>query len=56
MPAYANDIPTHSCQKGCGRTATVAVHNTWNELMGYYCRRHGNELVKTLNASKSEAS
>lgn len=49
MPAYATDL-THYCTwTGCGKKATMAVHNTANSPMGVYCTLHAVWKVSDLN-------
>jgi len=36
----------------CGKQAVVEVFNLRNSSHGTYCRRHGEELVKKLDATE----
>jgi hypothetical protein len=50
MPAYTRDIHVPFCQRlGCERKATVEVFNWRNASFGYWCSKHGQEKVASLN-------
>jgi hypothetical protein len=49
MPAHTRPLLPRKCST-CGRPATVSVFNRHNAHIGDYCRKHGTELVKTLEA------
>ncbi len=45
MAAHLRAIHEAKCMR-CGAKATHILHNTWNEPIGPYCRRHGAVAVK----------
>lgn len=43
MPAHLMPLP--KC-RDCGAPASDALRNTWNAIVGYYCKRHGPRALK----------
>lgn len=49
MPAYMAKKLIPVCRGlGCDKQATWSVVNTRNELVGEYCRKHAEELLRKL--------
>lgn len=53
MPAHTRSIE-HACAD-CRGKATVGVYDTWNALIGYFCKRCGEAVVRRLNQGGSAA-
>jgi hypothetical protein len=52
--AYLVEI-TYTCREyGCGRAATVELHNTYNATLGRYCLRHGKKREAELTANERQ--
>lgn len=50
--AYSLDITLSCALSICRSAAKVEVFNRWNERMGRFCRKHGAERVRELNAAE----
>lgn len=48
MPAYSKDIPKPLCRT-CGWKASKEVFNRFNASCGFYCARHAQHQIDTLD-------
>jgi hypothetical protein len=47
MPAHLRSIEPPTCMnRRCSKPSTVELRNTFNAVIGEYCRKHGNEALK----------
>lgn len=48
MPSYSKDIPKPLC-RACRARASKEVFNRFNASCGYYCARHAQQEIDSLN-------
>lgn len=50
MPAYFRPFERPDCERPrCTRRADGQVFNTYNAPVGWYCLRHGHDVIVELN-------
>ena len=50
--AYKKDKKRQCDHQGCPKNARYDVFNTWNGLIGFYCLRHADWQVASLNLAE----
>lgn len=57
MPPHLRPLNRLCQEEGCGRSATEALHSTFNNLVGVFCLRHAEkrlaEMLRQDNADRS---
>jgi len=53
MGAYKTSLEKPRCDK-CGLYARYSVSNRYNSPVGYFCLKHANDLINTLDRDDRE--
>lgn len=48
MPPHLRPLNRLCQEEGCGRSATDALHSTFNNLVGVFCLRHGEKRLAEM--------